>query len=212
VGDSMLAYLQGNGDALLFQLWTHLWVSLLALAAAAAVGIPCGYLAAASPRYEKWVTGLFQILRVVPSLALLILLIPVMGTGAPPAVTALTVLAVPPILLNTAAAFREVPAFMVEAGRGMGMTEGQILRRIRIPLALPLMLAGVRTALVEVIASAALAAKIGAGGLGEIIFTGLGLNRADLLLTGGLAVALLSLGCGGLFDLFCRRLLRYKYV
>ena len=94
----------------------------------------------------------------------------------------------------------------------MGMTEKGILWKVRVPLAMPLILAGVRTALVEVIASAALAAKIGAGGLGEIIFTGLGLNRADLLLLGGLAVAALSLGCGGLFDLACRRILRYKYV
>jgi len=212
MGASMLQYVQGNWPGLLRQLGTHLWVSLLALVVAAAIGIPCGYLASRSPKSEALVTGPFQVLRVVPSLALLILLIPVMGTGVPPAVTALTVLAVPPILLNTIAGFREVPDFMAETGQALGMTDRELLRKVRFPLALPLILAGVRTALVEVIASAALAAKIGAGGLGEIIFTGLGLNRGDLLLLGGLAVAVLSLGCGGLFDLACRRVLKYKYV
>ena len=208
----MVQYIQSNFGSLLRQTGTHLGVSLLALAIAAAVGIPCGYLASRSPKSEAWVTGPFQVLRVVPSLALLVLLIPVMGIGIPPAVTALTVLAVPPVLLNTIAGFREVPDFMIETGQAMGMTGRELLWKVRVPLALPLLLAGVRTALVEVIASAALAAKIGAGGLGEIIFTGLGLNRGDLLLLGGLAVAVLSLGCGGLFDLACRRVLKYKYV
>lgn len=208
----IVLYIQSNGGHILSQVWTHLWVSLLALGVAAAVGIPCGYLASRSPKSEKWVTGPFQVLRVVPSLALLVLLIPIMGVGVPPAVTALAILAVPPILLNTIAGFLEVPAFMVESATGMGMTGREVLRRVRIPLALPMILAGLRTALVEVIASATLAAKIGSGGLGEIIFTGLGLNRADLLLLGGLAVAALSLGCGALFDLACRRILKYKYV
>ena len=210
--NDMVRYVLADPGGLLRQTGTHLWVSLLSLAIAAAVGVPCGYLASRSPRWEGWVTGPFQVLRVVPSLALLILLIPVMGVGIPPAVTALTVLAVPPILLNTAAGFREIPDFMEETGLGLGMTDRELLRKVRIPLALPLILAGIRTALVEVVASAALAAKIGAGGLGEIIFTGLGLDRPDLLLLGGLAVAALSLACGGLFDLLRRRLLRYKYL
>lgn len=210
--NSMLNYLQANATLFFHQVLTHLWVSLLSLAIAAAIGIPFGYLASRTPGSEKWVTGTFQILRVIPSLALLILLIPVMGTGILPAVMALSVLAIPPVLLNTIAGFREVPDFMIETGEGMGMTKRDVFRKVRVPLALPLILAGIRTALVEVIASAALAAKIGAGGLGEIIFTGLGLNRADLLVLGGLAVGLLSLGCGGLFDLLCRRILKYKYV
>ena len=138
---AILEYLQGNWPNLLRQLGTHLWVSLLALALAAAIGIPCGYLASKSPKSERWVTGPFQVLRVVPSLALLILLIPIMGTGVPPAVTALTVLAIPPILLNTIAGFREVPDFMLETGRVMGMTDSELLWKVRVPLAMPLLLA-----------------------------------------------------------------------
>lgn len=92
------------------------------------------------------------------------------------------------------------------------MSENDVLRQVRIPLALPMILAGLRTGLVEVFASTTLAAKIGAGGLGEIIFTGLGLNRADLLILGGLLVAVLSLGSGAVFDCISRQLLKYKYI
>ena len=210
--EKMFAYIVTHGDSLLIQTATHLWISLAALTAAILVGVPCGYLAADLPGCEKWISAPFQVLRVIPSLAILVLLIPVAGTGALPAVIALTILAVPPVLLNTIVGFRDVPAFMAESAAGMGMTDREILWNVRIPLALPLIFAGIRTALVEVIASAALAARIGAGGLGEVIFTGLGLNRMDLLLLGGVLVAALSLLCGGLFDALTRHVLRYKYL
>ncbi len=142
----------------------------------------------------------------------LILLIPLVGTGIVPAAIALTLLAIPPILLNTIVGFRDVPDFMVETAAGIGMTDREALWKVRVPLALPLILSGLRTALVEVVASATLAAKIGAGGLGEVIFTGLGLNRADLLVLGGVLVAILSLLCGGVFDAITRKLLKYKYI
>jgi len=122
------------------------------------------------------------------------------------------VLAVPPILLNTIVGFRSVPDFMIESAAGIGMTENEILRKVRIPSAMPMILAGVRTSLVEVFASTTLAAKIGAGGLGEIIFTGLGLNRMDLLVLGGVLTAILSLAAGGIFDSISKRIMKYKYV
>ena len=206
----MLEYILAHRAALLAQIGTHLWISLAALAAAVLIGVPCGYLAADSPGTEKWISAPFHILRVIPSLAILVLLIPVAGTGALPAVIALPILAVPPVLLNTIVGFRDVPPFMTESAAGMGMTDKEILWKVRIPLAMPMIFAGIRTALVEVIASAALAARIGAGGLGEVIFTGLGLNRMDLLLLGGVLVAALSLLCGGLFDALARSLMPYR--
>ena len=206
----MLEYILAHRAVLLAQIGTHLWISLAALAAAVLIGVPCGYLAADSPGTEKWISAPFHILRVIPSLAILVLLIPVAGTGALPAVIALTILAVPPVLLNTIVGFRDVPPFMTESAAGMGMTDKEILWKVRIPLAMPMIFAGIRTALVEVIASAALAARIGAGGLGEVIFTGLGLNRMDLLLLGGVLVAALSLLCGGLFDALARSLMPYR--
>ncbi len=208
----MSEYLVSNADQLAMQVAQHLWVSLLSLAIAVVVGVPLGYLASRSARAERIATVPFQALRVVPSLALLVLLVPVVGVGTLPAVIALTALAVPPVLLNTMVGFRQVPGFMVESARGMGMDDRQVLWRVRVPLAMPLILSGVRTALVEVVASATLAARIGAGGLGEVIFTGLGLNRADILVVGGVLVAALSLGLGAVFDAIARRVLRWRSV
>jgi len=208
----MLEYIANNYIDILLQIRDHLLVSILALVVASLIGVPLGYLASKNVNREKLFTVPFQMLRVVPSLAILVLLIPIMGTGIKPAITALTILAIPPILLNTIVGFKEVPDFMVECAAGIGMDEKDILRKVRIPMALPLILAGIRTGLIEIIASATLAAKIGAGGLGEIIFTGLGLNRTDLLLIGGVLVALLSLGTGLLFDFFVNLVMPYKKI
>ena len=205
-------YIATHPQQLVEQIAAHIGISLFALLVAALIGIPCGCLAAKLQKDEAVITAPFEMLRVVPSLAVLILLIPIMGTGVPPAVTALTILAVPPVLLNTIVGFRTIPDFMIESARGIGMTEKELFWRVKIPCALPMVLAGLRTALVEVVASTTLAAKIGAGGLGEIIFTGLGLYRMDLLVLGGGLVAVLSLASGGVFDILTRRMLRYKYV
>ena len=206
-----LDYIQRNGPEIGVQILDHVKISLTALIAAILIGVLGGYAASVSKRGEKWIMNLFQILRVIPSLAILVLLIPVMGVGMKPAVTALAILAIPPVLTNTCVGFMEVPAFMMESAKGIGMTDRELLLNVRFPLALPMILAGIRSALVEVIASATLAAKIGAGGLGEIIFTGLGLNRTDLLLIGGGLVGLLSLISLGVFSLFSRIIMPYKY-
>ncbi len=208
----MAEYIATHPQQLAEQIAAHIGISLVALLVAALIGIPCGCLAARLEKGETLVAAPFEMLRVVPSLAVLILLIPIMGTGVPPAVTALTILAIPPVLLNTIVGFRTIPDFMIESARGIGMTDRELFWRVKIPLALPMILAGLRTALVEVVASTTLAARIGAGGLGEIIFTGLGLYRMDLLVLGGGLVAILSLASGWAFDLMTRRLLRYKYV
>lgn len=205
-------YFADNMEKYLTCLWEHITISVLALFVAALIGIPLGYLCARYMRYKRWVVGVFQILRIIPSLAVLILLIPIMGTGIRPAMTALVLLAVPPVLMNTADGFEEVPRFMLETAAGMGMTEKQIFWKVKVPLALPSVLTGARSAMVEIIASATIAAKIGAGGLGGIILTGLGLYRTDLLLIGGISVALLSVLTGVTFTLLERRLMEYKYT
>lgn len=205
-------YFSNNMTDYLLCLKEHLMISLEALVTAAAIGVPLGYLCMRSRRMEKWITGLFQVLRIIPSLAILILLIPVMGTGVKPALTALTLLAVPPILMNTAAGFEEVPSFMLETAQGLGMSERQILWKVKVPLAFPMILAGLKTAMIEIIASATIAAKIGAGGLGGIILTGLGLYRTDLLVIGGISVAALALLTGLVFWGLDYWLLNYRYV
>ena len=179
----------------------HIQISVLSLAAAMLIGIPAGYLCVRYRKAQKYITGLFSVLRVIPSLAVLLLMIPIMGTGTAPAVVALVLLAVPPILMNTVAGLEGVPAFMLETAEGIGMDPRQVWTKVRFPLAMPMILTGVKTAAVEIVASATLAAKIGAGGLGDIIFAGIGLFRTDLLLIGGISVVILSLSTGLLFAL-----------
>ncbi len=210
--EQIVTYFQTSSDEFWLCVQQHIEISILSLVVAVAVGIPAGYACTRSTRNERYIQGFFQGLRVVPSLAVLILLIPIMGTGVKPAMVALTLLAVPPILMNTVTGFKEVPESVIEAGRGMGMTDRQILWRVRFPLAMPLIMTGVKTAMIEIIASATIATKIGAGGLGDIIVTGLGLNRTDLLLIGGISVALLSISAGILFELLDRVLMKYKFV
>lgn len=206
----MMEYISTHWAEILVQIRDHVLISFLALLAASLIGTVCGYFASRSEKSERLISLPFSVLRVVPSLAILVLLIPVMGTGVRIAATALCILAIPPILLNTIVGFREVPDFMIESADGIGMNGRQSLWKVQVPLAMPMILAGVRTAMTEVIASATLAAKIGGGGLGEIIFTGLGLNRTDLLLIGGVLVALLSLGSGFLFDRCSKKILKWK--
>lgn len=207
---SIQSYFSTRLGEYLVCLWQHVSISFLSLMLALFIGIPCGILCVRYRKGKKWLVRIFQILRIVPSLAVLILLIPIMGTGIKPAMTALVLLAVPPILMNTANGLEEVQKFLLETATGLGMTGRQIFWRVKIPLAMPYMLTGARTAVIEIIASAAIAAKIGAGGLGQIIFTGLGLNRTDLLIIGGLSVALLSMLAGILFSLSERLFLPWK--
>ena len=205
-----MEYFQHNFDTFLSAVWTHFTISMYALIFAMILAIPAGIMCVKYSPSKKIVVTIFGVLRIIPSLAILILLIPIMGTGIKPAMVALVLLAIPPILMNTVAGLEEVPEFMLETAVGCGMTPNQVWRKVRIPLALPLIMAGIKTAAVEIIASATLAAKIGAGGLGEIIFTGLGLNRLDFLLIGGVSVAILSLLVGLVFERMERYILKHK--
>ena len=117
---------------------------------------------------------LANVLRTIPSLALLVVMLPLLGTGFLPAVVALTLYGLPAILLNTYTGLREVDPDIVEAARGQGLSDRQIMRRIEIPLALPVIFAGIRTAAVQIVSAATLAAFIGGGGLGELITAGMG--------------------------------------
>ena len=190
---SILDYFASDGAEWLQMVAEHLQVSALALAIAVLVAVPAGILCSRSALADRLATGIAGVFRIVPSLAVLIICVPYLGVGTLPAVVALTVLAIPPVLINTAVAFRNVPSEMIEAARGLGMSPTQMFWRIQVPLAFPVAFSGIRTASIEVIASASLAAYIGAGGLGVLIYTGIGAMRNDLLWIGGLSVAALSL-------------------
>ena len=201
---------QKNGSDYLALLWGYISISLISLLIAMAIAIPLGIMVYRSKIASVIAERGFGLLRIVPSLAVLIILIPIMGTGVLPSVTALTILAIPPILINTIQAFRNLPPAMLEAADGMGMSKTQSFFRVKLPLAFPLMFAGIRTAAIEIIASATLASYIGAGGLGDLIFTGLSLMRTSLLIIGGGSVAILSLLTGLILDLIYKRITRYQ--
>lgn len=190
----------------------HLKISLISLVIAMVIAIPAGFICVKYKKAEKFITSLFGILRVIPSLAILLLMLPVMGTGPAPATVALVLLAIPPILINTVTGLEGVPEFMLETAEGLGMESGQVWTRVRFPLAMPLIMTGIKTAAVEIIASATLAAKIGAGGLGDLIFTGIGLFKTDLLIIGGVSVAILSLLTGVLFGVVEKILLKHRTI
>ena len=208
----VIAYFSTHGADYIQMVLEHLNVSVLSLAAAILIAVPLGIACSRYPLLEKISVGVSGILRIIPSLAVLVVCVPILGTGVLPAVVALTVLAIPPILINTALGFRSVPADVLEAARGMGMDERSVFFKIKVPLAFPVSFAGVRTAASEVVASATLAAYIGAGGLGQIIFTGLGLMRTDLLVIGGASVAALSLLVGMLLSAIDLRMRPYEFA
>ncbi|MDF2941960.1 MAG: transporter permease [Herbinix sp.] len=190
----------------------HIDISLTSIIFAMIIAIPLGIFGTRCWGLYKFIKGAFGTLRIIPSLAILVLCIPIMGTGMKPAVTALTILAIPPILINTALAFRTLPEPVLETAFGMGMGKWRTFFTVKLPLAFPLIFTGIKTAVVEVIASATLAAYIGAGGLGSLIFTGLGLMRTDLLIIGGASVGMLSLFSGYLLNVLDHRISKYKNV
>ncbi len=188
-----LTYLLSRGDEIFVALGQHLLLVAVALGIGIAICVPLGVLTSRSQGASFVIINSANALRVVPSLAILFLAIPYFGLSFTSAAFALTILALPPILINTDAAFRSIPPAIKEAAYGMGMTRGQVLRRVEFPLALAVIIAGIRTATVEVIASATLAAFIGGGGLGIYITRGFALFDNKILLVGAISVALLAL-------------------
>lgn len=203
-------YIIKNRDDILQLVLQHIDISLVSIIFAMIIAIPLGIFSTRCYGLAKLFKSIFGTLRIIPSLAILVLCIPIMGTGMKPAVTALAVLAIPPILINTTLAFQTLPEPVLETAFAMGMGKWRTFFTVKLPLAFPLIFAGIKTAVVEVIASATLAAYIGAGGLGSLIFTGLGLMRTDLLIIGGALVGLLSLLSGYLLNLLDHRITRYK--
>lgn len=179
----------------------HLTLVLIAVGAAAALGIPLGALAAALPRLEQGVMAIVGLLQTVPSLALFAMLIPLLGRiGTVPALVALALYALLPIVRNTTTGLVQVPRGLRDAGTALGLTSWQRWRVVDLPLAAPVILAGVKTAAVITVGTATIAAFIGAGGYGERIATGLALNDHATLLAGALPAAAMALVTQALFE------------
>jgi osmoprotectant transport system permease protein len=170
----------------------HLALSATALLVALAVAVPLGLLLGHTGRGGALAINVSNVGRAIPSFALLVLAVQVFGLGDGPPFVALVALALPPVLTNTYVGVRSIDRDVLDSARGMGMTAGQVLRRVETPLALPLIMAGIRTASVQVIATAALAAVVASGGLGRYIVDGFAQQDDAQLLAGALLVALLA--------------------
>ena len=203
---TLLEFYRRHLDELLLLLREHVGLVAISTAVALVVGLPLGVLVARRPAWRKPIVGVTNVVQTVPSLALFGLLIPVFGIGAWTAITALVLYALLPIVRNTYAGITGVDPAVREAGRGMGMTDGELLRLVELPLAAGVIIAGVRVAVVVSVGVATIAAAIGAGGLGVYIFRGVATVDDTLILAGALPAALLALLADGLLGLVERRL------
>ncbi|GAB6647786.1 hypothetical protein BOVMAS18_04910 [Streptococcus uberis] len=177
----------------LMALGEHLQISLLSLLIAILIGIPLASLLTKSKRWSDFVLQLTGVFQTIPSLALLGLFIPLMGIGTIPAVSALVIYAVFPIIQNTITGLNGIEPSLVEAGTAFGMSKWERLKTFEIPIAMPVIMSGVRTSAVMIIGTATLASLIGAGGLGTFILLGIDRNNTSLILIGAISSALLAI-------------------
>ncbi|WP_028782902.1 ABC transporter permease/substrate-binding protein [Thalassobacillus devorans] len=192
---------QQRQDVLWPTIWEHLQISIIALVIATLISLPLGLILTRNQKIAEPIIGLTAILQTIPSLAVLAFLIPFFGIGQTPAIIALTAYGLLPILRNTYTGIKEVDPALKEAATGMGMSSFRRLSRVELPLAMPVIMAGIRTSMVLIVGTTTIAALIGAGGLGEIIL--LGLDRGgdlNLILLGAIPAALLAI----LLDLILR--------
>jgi osmoprotectant transport system permease protein len=176
------------------QLWLQVEYTLVSLGLATLIGVVLGIISAKVGSVASFlVVTVGNLGRTVPTFAIIALVVALSTTGFWPVVVGLVALGVPPILINSYTGIREVDAGAVEAARGMGFTPAQVLGRVEMPLAVPLIFAGIRISAVQIVATATLAGLVGGGGLGVLVAAGIGNNQNDVLLAGAIPVAILAI-------------------
>ncbi|MFF7334858.1 ABC transporter permease [Streptomyces sp. NPDC090306] len=186
-------------DGIPHRLFEHVWYSLLALAIAAAIGLPVGLVTGHTGRGGNVLALIATAARALPSFGLLVLMFVLLGLGLLPVMIPLVVLAVPPILVTTYEAMRSVDPSPVDAARGMGMEESSILFQVELPVALPLILSGLRSAAVQIVSTATIAAYVSLGGVGRYIVDGLYQRNYEKVVGGATLVAVMALVTLALF-------------
>lgn len=171
----------------------HIEITLAAMLIAILIAVPLGIWLARHKKFAEPVIGVTSVIQTIPSLALLGFMIPLFGIGIKPALIALVLYALLPILRNTYLGISEVDSAAVEAGMGMGMTRWQLLFMVQLPIALPVLIGGIRTSTVWTVGVATLGALVGAGGLGDFIFRGIATANSELILLGAIPAALLAI-------------------
>jgi osmoprotectant transport system permease protein len=194
-----LQYALDNPELLRSAIATHLSLSALALLIAVAIALPVGVLVSARPRTALLAINTANVSRTLPSLAVLALMLPLLGTGFAPSLVALILLAIPPVLINTYIGIRQVEFGVIDAATGMGMTRFEVMTQVQLPMAVPVIFAGIRTSAVQVVAGATLAAFIGGGGLGDFITSGIAMMEMPLLLVGAVPVTAMAMATEFIF-------------
>lgn len=183
----------------------HIKVSMIAFVLCVLIGIPLGFICARSKKLSRILLTFTNFMKVIPALAIMIVLLPYLGIGLKIALIALVILGLPPIMVNTCLGIRNIDSKYIEAASGMGMDDKEVLWKIQVPLALPMILTGLRTTGVQIIACATLAYYVGGGGLGLVITLGLRRHMIPLLITGSLLVAFLTAVLDFAFSVLQRR-------
>ena len=186
-------FMKDRADDILILTTQHIQLSVMALIIAIAIGVPLGILIAKFPSTSSFVIGLANAVQAIPSLALLGFLVPFLGIGSTPSMVMIIVYSLLPIIKNTYTGLVNVDKAILEAGKGMGMTEIQLMRMVQLPLALPFIMAGIRIAAVTAVGFTTLAALIGAGGLGQLIFRGISMVNNQMILAGAIPAMILAL-------------------
>ncbi|MEC1680866.1 glycine betaine/carnitine/choline/choline sulfate ABC transporter permease OpuCB [Bacillus mojavensis] len=191
--NQMMTFLQTNGGELLYKTGEHLYISLVAVVLGIIVAVPLGVLLTRMKKGAGAVIGAVNIVQTLPSLAILAFFIPLLGVGKVPAIVALFFYSVLPILRNTYTGIKGVNKNLLESGKGIGMTVWEQIRLVEIPLAIPIIMAGIRTSTIYLIGWATLASFIGGGGLGDYIFIGLNLYQPEYIIGGAVPVTILAI-------------------
>ncbi|OAO20945.1 ABC transporter permease [Staphylococcus epidermidis] len=189
----MKAFLQEYGSQLLSKAVEHFYISMFALLLAIVIAVPLGILLSKTQRTANVVLTVAGVLQTIPTLAVLAIMIPIFGVGKTPAIVALFIYVLLPILNNTVLGVKNIDKNVIQAGQSMGMTKFQLMKDVEMPLALPLIISGIRLSSVYVISWATLASYVGAGGLGDLVFNGLNLYQPPMIISAAIVVTLLAL-------------------
>ena len=189
----MRAFFQEYGGQLISKTIEHFYISIIALLIAIVVAVPLGILLSKTTRTANVVLTIAGVLQTIPTLAVLAIMIPIFGVGKTPAIVALFIYVLLPILNNTVLGVKNIDKNVIQTGQSMGMTKMQLMKDVELPLALPLIISGIRLSSVYVISWATLASYVGAGGLGDLVFNGLNLYQPPMIISAAILVTLLAL-------------------
>ena len=189
----MREFLQEYGSQLVSKTIEHFQISIIALLLAIVIAVPLGILLSKTKKTANIVLTIAGVLQTIPTLAILALMIPIFGVGKTPAIVSLFVYVLLPILNNTILGVKNIDKNVIQAGTSMGMTRLQLMKDVQLPLALPMIISGIRLSSVYVISWATLASYVGAGGLGDLVFNGLNLYQPPMIITAAILVTAIAL-------------------